>query len=79
MIQGRSSSGERIRMFIGKRAGYTKSQMFSDSCHPGYKEERIVHRNLNPAMNRGVGLALIDVIRAEDVGKKQTVKFTALQ
>jgi hypothetical protein len=65
-------------MFIGQRAGDPETEMFCGRCHSRHQEERVVHGDLDPSMNGGIGPTLINVIRTKDVGEKQTVKFPTL-
>src|SRR5438552_3015019 len=66
-------------MLIGKRAGYPKSQVLGNRCHSLHQQEWVIDRNLDPAVNRRICAALIYVVWAENIGKKQTVEFAALQ
>src|SRR5260221_3265490 len=66
-------------MLIGKRASHPKSQMLGNVRHSLYQQKRIVHRNLDPAVNRRIGGALIDVVWTENIGEKQSVKFATFQ
>src|SRR5260221_13514531 len=62
-------------MLIGKRASHPKSQMLGNVRHSLYQQKRIVHRNLDPALNRRIGGALIDVVWAQNIGEKKSVKI----
>ena len=79
MIQGRGSPGKRIRMFTGHSAGYAEPEMFCDCRHSWDQQERIIHRDLDPALKGRIGPALIHVVRTKDVCEKQTIELSPFQ
>ena len=79
MVQGRGSPRKRIGMFIGECTSYPEAEMICDRRHSRHQQERIIHWDLDPALNGRIGFALIYVIRTKDICEKQTVELSALQ
>jgi hypothetical protein len=47
--------------------------------HRRDQQQRVVHRHLHAATQRGVGIAAVDVVHADHVGQEQAVEQRRLQ
>ena len=79
VIQRRHAPGERIRVFIGQRAGNAEAQMLRGIGHCRHHHQRVVDRHLNGLFQRHVRPAAIDIVDAEHVGHEQRIELAAFQ
>jgi hypothetical protein len=79
VIEGGHPTRERERRFVGERDGYAKAEMLGDRRHGRDEKQRIVDRGLRRVTQRRLGTSAKDVIDAQNVGQKQSIKKATLQ
>ncbi|MNT24371.1 hypothetical protein D3C72_1598390 [compost metagenome] len=79
VVQGRKAAGQQVRRLVGQVHRHAEPQVLRRGGHGGYREQRVVHRQLDGLAQRQVGRVLVDVVDAHDVRQEQAVEEAAFK
>ena len=79
VIEGRQTTGKRIRVFKRQRRGQAEPQMLGDQRHRRNQLQWVIDRHLRRLADRCVTVAVVDVVDAQHVGDEQPVEFAAFE